>query len=486
MPKEKEDNKEYRTHQIRIKKGHKMYSYFENISLNANNLYNTTNFYIRQIYTSLTQNKPLQPLQKEVLDIIDKNIDKMNDSQLAAYRKKLLKEKLKPLEERKEVKAKLFSKPAKEKPYVNYEFLDCLFKIIKQKDYLSLPGQVNQQVMRTCFQDWKSFFKSIKDYKNHPEKYKAYPNIPGYQTKGGFKEAVFSNQICKIKNDKYLTFPLTKNKLNIGKLGFSEGKFQQVRVVPRYDSFVIELVFAVGEKAELEAKKERCMSIDLGINRLATVVTNTGIAPTLFLGTYIKSINQYYNKMRSYYYAVLRNGKQPNEGNYVSKRLLNLDKKRYLQIKDFFHKLSFQIIQIALKENIDTIIIGKNDRWKQNANMGKRNNQNFVNIPYSLLIQMIKYKAAKYNITVIITEESYTSKASFLDNDMIPTYKAGNQDKYQFSGKRYKGSYKTNSGKFLNADVNGSANILRKVVPEAFKLMGVAAVCSQPLVVNVR
>jgi putative transposase len=486
MKKEENDNKEYRAHQIRIKKGHKMYSYFEDTSLNANNLYNTTNFYIRQIYTALTQNKLLQPLQKEVLDIIDKNIDKMNDSQLAAYRKKLEKEKSKPLSERKEIKAKLFSKPSKEKPYVSYEFLDCLFKIIKQKDYLSLPGQVNQQVMKICFQDWKSFFKSLKDFKNHPEKYKARPNIPGYQTKGSFKEAVFSNQICKIKNDKYLTFPLTRNKLNIGKLGFSEGNFQQVRVVPSYDGFVVELIFLVGEEREFKAKKERCLSIDLGINRLATVVTNTGIAPILFVGTYIKSINQYYNKMRSYYYAILRNGKQSDEGNFVSKRLLNFDKKRYLRMKDFFHKLSFNIIQIALKENIDTIIIGKNDAWKQNANMGNINNQNFVNIPYSLLIQMIKYKASQQGIAVIVSEESYTSKASFLDNDMIPTYVAGNQEKYTFSGKRYKGSYKTNSGKFLNADVNGSANILRKVVPDAFKLKGVVAVCSQPLVVNIR
>jgi len=481
-----DDKKEYRSYQIHVKKGHRMYSYFEKLSLNTNNLSNTTNFFIRQIYTSLKQEKPLESLQKEVLDTIDKNIDRMNDSQLAAYKKKLDKEKLKPIEERKEIKAKFFSKPTKEKPFVSYEFLDCLFKTIKQKDYTSLPGQVNQQVMKTCFQDWKSFFTSLKDYKNSPEKYSGRPKIPGYQTKGGFKEAVFSNQICKIKDDKFLSFPLTKERLNIGKIFCSAGKFQQVRVVPKYNEFVVEVIFCLGEEKEIKAKKQNCLSIDLGINRIATLVTNTGIEPVLFKGNYIKSINQYYNKMRAYFSSILRNGKQKNEGEFHSKRLQQLDKKRHLRMKDFFHKLSYNIVQIAIKENIDTIIIGKNDGWKKEVELGKKNNQNFVGIPYNQLISMIKYKASQLGIAVIVTEESYTSKASFLDNDMIPTFQAGSQLKHKFSGKRYKGAYKTRNGKFLHADVNGSANILRKVAPAAFKVMGVAAVCSQPLVVNVR
>ena len=482
----KEENKEYRTHQIRVKKGHRIFPYLETISRNANNLYNTTNFFIRQIYTSLTQEKELLPLQKEVLELINKNIEKMNDSQMLSYQKKLAKEKAKPAEERKEVKAKLFSKPTIEKPYVSYEFLDCLFKVIKQKDYTSLPGQVNQQVMKTCFQDWKSFFVSLKDYKKHPEKYKARPQIPGYQPKGGLKEAIFSKQICKIKNEKYLTFPLTKERLNIGKLFQAEGHFQQVRIIPNYDEYVVELVFLLGEKKEIEAKMDRCLSIDLGVNRIATVVSNTGTAPILFRGGYIKSVNQFYNKMRAKYYSVLRNGKRPNEGTFYSKKLLRLDRKRHLRTKDFFHKVSYNIIQTALKENIDTIIIGKNDGWKQEVENGKVNNQNFVSIPYNMLIEMIKYKANQHSIAVILQEESYTSKASFLDHDPIPTYTAGNQTKYSFSGKRKKGTYRTLSGKFLNADVNGAANILRKVCPRAFSAMGVAALCSEPLVVNVR
>ncbi|MEI4832240.1 RNA-guided endonuclease TnpB family protein, partial [Bacillus sp. FJAT-53711] len=118
----------YKTLQIWIKKGHRMYSYFRESCQNAKNMYNTTNFYIRQVYTGLTQDKELQPLQKEVLDIISKNIEKMNDTQLLAYQKKLEKEKIKPKEKQKEVKCNLFSEPTTEKTYVDYNFLDALFK----------------------------------------------------------------------------------------------------------------------------------------------------------------------------------------------------------------------------------------------------------------------------------------------------------------------------------------------------------------------
>lgn len=481
-----ESSKSYRTHQIRIKKGHRMYTYFNTMNHNANNLYNTTNFYIRQIHTTLTQDKPLQSLQIEVMQTIDRALDRMNTTQLATYQKKKQKELSKPTEERTEIKANLFTRPTKETPFVSYNFLDCLFKVIKQKDYTSLPGQVNQQVMKFCFQDWKSFFASLKEYKKHPEKFKGRPRIPGYQTKGGVKEATFSNQICKIKDGKYLRFPLTKLQLNIGKLGLSEGKFQQVRIIPSYNEVIVELIFLVGEEKEVKAKKENSLAIDLGLDNLVTAVTNTGIAPVIFKGGRVKAINQLYNKLHAYYFAVLRNGKRPTEGNFQSRKLSSLSKNRHTQLKDFFHKVSYQLVQLAINENIDTIVIGKNDNWKQDVRLGKKNNQNFVSIPYSLLIQMITYKACAEGIAVIVNEESYTSKASFLDEDVIPTFVAGDEKTYSFSGKRVqRGLYVAKDGKKINADVNGAANILRKVVPQAFFAKGVAAVCSQPRVVNV-
>ena len=139
-----------------------------------------------------------------------------------------------------------------------------------------------------------------------------------------------------------------------------------------------------------------------------------------------------------------------------------------------------------MKRNIDTLVIGKNLGWKQKISLGKRTNQNFVQVPHSLLIELITYKADAEGISVIVTEESYTSQASFLDEDIIPTYKLGNNPHHIFSGKRLKrGIYRTKNKTLINADVNGAANILRKVVPKAFA-NGIAAVCSQPQVVNVR
>ena len=458
---EEETKTHYKTHQICVKKGHRMYSYFQTMSQNAKNMYNTTNFYIRQVYTGLTQEKVLQPLQKEVLDTIEKSIDEMNEVQLAAYHKKIEKEKVKPKEERKEFKCNLFEKPSKQSPYVDYSFLDCLFKIIIQNDYRSLPVQSSQGIMRVVFQNWKSFYASLKDFKANPSKYKAKPRIPKY-IRSAEKEVIFTNQDCVIKDNKFLKFPKTKERLNIGKLGLSVGKLKQVRVIPKYKEYIVELVMDVPVEQIEYVDNGRYMGIDLGIDNLATIVFNTGRRPILIKGKNVKSINQYYNKMKAHFIGILRNGKQTKEGLFTSKRLEKLNQKRHYKLKDIFHKTSFNIVKNALEENIHTIIIGQNKDWKQKSNMGKRNNQSFVSIPHSLLIKMIEYKANKHGIRVIVTEESYTSKASFVDGDDIPSYGESN-DKKNFSGKRIKrGLYRSSQDWLINADVNGAGNILKK------------------------
>jgi putative transposase len=461
MKKEKEENKNYITNQIRVKKGHRMFTYFQKMAQNAKNISNTTNFYIRQVYTGLTQEKKLQSLQKEVLDTIRNNFAEMNEVQKLAYHKKLEVQLKKPKGEQKEVKLNEFEMPTKDNPYVDYNFLDALFKLIAQNDYRSLPAQSSQGVMKVVFQNWKSFYASLADYKENPMKYKAKPRIPKY-CRSKEKEIIFSNQDCVIKDGKYLKFPKTKDRLNIGKMGTLQGKLKQVRVIPKYHEYIVELVRDVPFKQEMLVDNKRYMSIDLGIDNLATIVTNTGRRPLLVKGKNVKSINQYYNKMKAYYIGILRNGKQTNEGPFTSKRLEKLNQTRYFKIKDIFHKASYNIVKIALEEQTNTIIIGKNKEWKQEINIGKRNNQAFVSIPHSLLISMIEYKAARHGIKVIVTEESYTSKASFLDGDDIPTY-GESSDKKQYSGKRIqRGLYRTSCGWLINADVNGSANILRK------------------------
>ena len=172
--------------------------------------------------------------------------------------------------------------------------------------------------MKIVFDNWKSFYASLKDYKVNPSKYKGRPRYQNIVVQE--KEVVFSNQDCVIKNNKFLKFPKTKYQLNIGKLGFSEGKLKQVRVIPKYNQYVVELVMDVPSEPNEYEDNGRYMSIDIGNDNLATIVTNTGRKPTLIKGKNVKSINQYYNKMKAYFLGILRHGKQTNEGPFTSKR----------------------------------------------------------------------------------------------------------------------------------------------------------------------
>ncbi|MGG2092596.1 transposase [Bacillus sp. S13(2024)] len=480
------NEKEYATYQIWIKKGHKLYSYFLEMCQNAKNLYNTTNFYIRQVYTALRTDQPLQPLQQEVLHTLQAHIEIMNENQLHAYQKRVQKQKEKPVKEQKDIKCNLFTFPTKEKSFLSYHFLDCLFKTMKQQDYMNLPAQTNQAVMKKLYQNWKSFFASIKAYQKHPSTFTGRPRIPKY-IKSSMKEIVFTNQVCKLQ-DKYIRFPKTNIKLNIGKLFGRIGNLKEVRVSPTYGKFKVEIVTEQSEPAPEGVENNRYMSIDLGVNNVATIITNTGATPVLVKGNVIKSMNQYYNKKKAYFTGILRHGKEPKEGPHTSKCLERLHEKRFLKIKDLFHKISYHIVQFAIQHEISMIVIGKNTSWKQNSEMGKRQNQSFCHIPHNLLIEMINYKAKRQGVMVQVVEESYTSKASFLDNDDIPTY--GEEDIPEFSGKRIKrGLYRTRENKLLNADVNGAYNILKKVVPKAFA-DGIEGLCHQaavstPLVLSI-
>lgn len=440
----------YRTHQVWIKPGHRLFSYLDEACQKAKNLYNMTNFYIRQVFTAYGRNQPLQPLQQHVMDTMETHIQAINERQREKHRP--------------------FELPSPEQPFVSYPLLDALFRVMNQPDYRALPTQSSQSIMKGVFQNWTNFFVSMKEYRHHPEKYTGKPNIPGY-ARSLVKEMVFSNQDCVIKERRFLKFPKTKLQLNIGKLGCTDGQLKQVRVVPDHGRYVVELVFACPrEQKEAEPEHGRSvnpsdflMAIDLGVDNLATIVTTTGSQPLLVKGKMVKAVNQYYNKMKAHYIGVLRQGKKPREGVHTSKRLERLHRKRHLRIKDVFHKASHRIIQWAVDQHVGTIVIGHHDGWKQSPAMGRRNNQSFCHIPHQMLIHMIQYKAAEQGIEVLLTEEAYTSKASFLDRDPLPRY--GEEGAWTFSGKRiHRGLYQSPKG-FIHADVNGAANIMRKVFP---------------------
>ena len=312
------------------------------------------------------------------------------------------------------------------------------------------------------------------------------PKIPNYTKKNSRKTSFFTNQTCKIKDDKYLRFPKTKLQLNIGKLGVL-GKLKQVRVKPYKNSFEVELVLETPFKnPELKTSEPtKIMGIDLGVDNFATISNNIDKPPIIVKGKVLKSINQFYNKEKAHYYSILRQGKSPKEGQFTSKKLEKLDSKRHFKVKDFLHKISFNIIKYANDWDIDTIVIGKNDNFKDNIKLRKTTKLTFTSIPYSLFIKLLNYKAEECGIRVILQEESYTSKASFLDDDEIPIYKK-EEDKPTFSGKRIKrGLYKSASGELINADVNASLNIIKKAIPNAFNKLWNRGLVFQPLVLSI-
>ncbi|WP_353806758.1 transposase [Geobacillus sp.] len=222
--------------------------------------------------------------------------------------------------------------------------------------------------------------------------------------------------------DGYIKFPKTDLKL---KTKVIEG-LQQVRIVPKGSIYVIEVVYKK-EIPNMIRESNRVVGIDLGLDNFVTMVNNIGETPIVINGKGIKSINQYYNKQKAYFQSILKK----QNGLDWSKRLEKLTLKRNNKIKDFMHKASRHVVDWCVKHNIDTIVIGKNDNWKQEVDLGKRLNQAFVQIPYDMFIHQLQYKAEEQGVRVIVTEESYTSKCSFLDMEEIKKQK-------QYKGKRIK------------------------------------------------
>ncbi len=238
---------------------------------------------------------------------------------------------------------------------------------------------------------------------------------------------------------------------------------RQVRIVPRNGCYVVEVVYK-HEVKQAEVNPALCAGVDIGINNLATIASNkAGFVPVIVNGRPVKSINQFYNKRK----AELQK-KFGTTG--TTKRIERLTNRRTHRIDHYLHTASRQIIDLLVEEGIGTLVIGKNPEWKQDVHLGNRTNQNFVHIPHARFIAMLTYKAQLVGIRVIITEESYTSKASFLDRDMLPVYDPGQTAEYTFSGKRVeRGLYQASDGRPINADVNGAYNILRKIAPKMFE-----------------
>lgn len=348
-----------------------------------------------------------------------------------------------------------------------------LDKILKQEgkdfDYKNMPlASTSQQCLKLLDKNWKSFFQSIKDYNKNRSKYLGRPKLPKYKSKNGRNILILTNQNCKI-NKCIIKFPKAfkgfylKTKVN---------NLQQVRIVPKDKYIVVEVVYRVNDIKQL-IDNNRYIGIDLGLDNFATITNNCGLIPLVINGKGLKSINQYYNKQISYYKSI---AKKINKLDYTNK-MKKLTFKRNNKVEDYIHKASRFIVDYCRNNEINTIIIGNNKNWKQNSKMSKRVNQNFINIPYYNFIQKVKYKAEEFGIQIIITEESYTSGTSFLDNE-LPI-----KENYNKSRRKHRGLFVSNNGIKINADVNGSYQIIKKVFPKAFA-DGIEGVGLHPFKVN--
>ena len=338
----------------------------------------------------------------------------------------------------------------KEADTLTWQNINRIFNQSNQFDYRELPSKVSNTVLKKLGNNISSFWSLVKK-----SDYDKKVRLPKYLHKTDGRFIVeFNKQTFSNKRDDENNLIICKSSLDL-RIPTKVETPQQVRIIPKVGCYVIEVIYEIKENQPKQ--NQRVAAIDLGLNNLATVVTNNGDNPILISGKKIKSINQYYNKMTSKQKSLLPNNI------FTSKSLHRLWLKRNNKISYEIHKITKFLANYFDERDVSKVIIGNNTGWKNEINLGKRNNQNFVNIPYTKFINQLTYKCQLLGITVITREESYTSKASFLDYDEIPNYK--DEEMPKFSGKRIKrGLYRSTTRK-INADVNGAYNIMAKENP---------------------
>lgn len=325
--------------------------------------------------------------------------------------------------------------------------------------YMSIGSNVGQQTLRLLNENWKSFFKAIQDWKQNSSKYLGRPKLPKYKDiNGRYLWCLDSNKI-KIKNGfVYFSWKKIKTFNNVFLSKIPNGsKILQCRFIPCGLGYMMEVVYQI-EVPEVPIESNNIVAIDLGVDNFVTMTNNIGLQPIIIKGGVIKSINQYYNKNLAKIQLELRliNNK------FSSHKLDRLAYKREQKLKYEMHLISKRVIEYCLRNNIDTLVCGLNKEWKQNSKMSHKVNQKFIYIPFNSFVNMLAYKCENVGIKFILTEESYTSGTSFLDNEE-PC-----KENYDKSRRKYRGLFISNTGKAINADVNGSYQIMKKVFPNAF------------------
>ena len=349
-----------------------------------------------------------------------------------------------------------------EKQYLRYE--SNYHELKNCENYKLLNSNMAQQTLKNVDIMFKSFFALIKLAKQGKYDFR-HIKLPNYLSKNGYANLIVAQ--FKIKDGNILTIPYsnvfkkrheTKIQIKIPKI-LEDKKIKQIQIIPKFSArfFEIQYTYEIQEE-EIKLNINNALAIDLGVNNLCTCVTNTGKS-FIVDGRKLKSINQFFNKQN----ARLRSIKDKQNIKKQTKQQYLISRKRKNRVDDYINKTCRHIINYCLTNDIGTLVIGYNQSFQCKVNLGKKTNQIFTQLPFGKIREKLEYLCKRYNINYILQEESYTSKASFFDNDELPTYNMDNPQTYKFSGKRVKrGLYQTKDGHLFNADCNGALNILRK------------------------
>jgi putative transposase len=360
--------------------------------------------------------------------------------------------------------------------YLPNKLLIKVLALLDQKDFRALPAKVAQMTLNKLDDNYQSYFKGFHAFQQNPQKFKGVPRPPQFKPieKGRFA-VIYTYQAISVRALQKGVIQLSQTSIQIPTL---HRQVKEVRIIPLSTRcHNIEIVYE--QPIALPIANFKLAGIDIGLNNLATVVSNQPIAPVILNGRPLKSMNQFYNKKiaelkRNLPHYPNKNLEKPSKQCSSSKKIRQLTQKRNHKVKDYLHKASRKVVEHLQQAQISKVVIGQNLQWKQEMNLGSKNNQNFVAIPHESFIKMIVYKCKLTGIEVVCREESYTSKCSFLDNEPI-------QKHSEYQGKRIKrGLFVAQNGHSLNADVNGAANILKKEVPNAFAT-GIEGVIVRPV-----
>ena len=330
------------------------------------------------------------------------------------------------------------------KQFLNYQAINKMYAGDNQPDYRALPAKVSKHTQMLVDRNFKSFFALLK--LKEQEKYNKPIKIPSYLKKTGRQVVHYEKGAISFKNQGFIQLSKTHIKI---KTSLTKESVQFVRLVPRNHYIAIEIGYNVNEP-ELKSN-DNVLAIDIGVNNIASCVTTDG-DKMLVNGKPLKYINHNYNKAVANAKSKLKTIHNQNSSHYINQ----ITNKRNNRINDYLHKITTYIVNHAVSKDIGTIVVGYNKEWKQDTKMGKVNNQNFVQIPFYRLINMLEYKCRLKGIKFQTITEAYTSKCSFIDDEEIKKHQS-------YSGRRItRELFKTKNGLIINADINGAYNILKK------------------------